>query len=122
MRIELEPAAPVAEIELPIERPLPDYELEEIAQPTPRDVDPLLASQGFHDLLDEASAILERALGEVNLELVQLTGAICEEGGVYRPGLWLVLRERDAAGPMSEAARERVRQLAEHLRTTLGLS
>ncbi len=63
MRIELEPAAPVAEIELPIRRPLPDYELEEIEQPTPRDVDPLLASQGFRDLLDEAGAILERALG-----------------------------------------------------------
>jgi hypothetical protein len=122
MRIELEPAAPVAEIELPIRRPLPDYELEEIEQPTPRDVDPLLASQGFRDLLDEAGAILERALGELNLELVQLTGAICEDGGVYRPGLWLVLRERGAAGPMSEAAREQVRQLAERLSASLGLS
>src|SRR5579875_1488779 len=103
MRIELEPAAPVAEIELPIRRPLPDYELEEIEQPTPRDVDPLLASQGFRDLLDEA-------------------GAILEDGGVYPPGLWLVLRERDAAGPMSEAAREQVRQLAERLSASLGLS
>ncbi len=53
---------------------------------------------------------------------MQLTGAICEDGGVYRPGLWLVLRERGAAGPMSEAAREQVRQLAERLSASLGLS
>ena len=41
---------------------LPDYDLEDIEAPIPRDVDPMLASQGFKDLLDEARAILDRKL------------------------------------------------------------
>jgi len=48
--------APTAAAELVIMRPLPDYDLEAVEAPTPRDVDPILASQGFKDLLDEATA------------------------------------------------------------------
>ena len=63
IRINHDPNAPTASVELPILQPLPDYDLEEIEQPTPRDVDPLLASQGFKDLLDEA---LARAVVDVS--------------------------------------------------------
>jgi hypothetical protein len=75
-----------AAIELTIRRPLPDYDLDEIEHSIPRDVDPMLASQGFHDLLDEARGILAKALQGNRLEVVQLTGAICSEGRVHRPG------------------------------------
>lgn len=122
IRIQLNPQGPLAEVELPICRPLPDFELEEVEQPTPRDVDPLLASQGFRDLVDEAGALLAQELADQRLELVQLTGAICNEGNVYRPGLWLVLREPGTSGPMSAEAQQRVRTIAERLRATLGLS
>ena len=123
MRIQHDLKAPTASIELAIVRPLPDYDLEEIEQPTPRDVDPLLASQGFKDLLDEARAVLDRELAGGSLKIAQLTGAICHEGDVHRPGLWLLLRENGAPDhkPMSEAAQAKVEELAEALRDTLGI-
>jgi hypothetical protein len=123
IRIQHDMEAPTASIELPIVRPLPDYDLEEIEQPTPRDVDPLLASQGFKDLLDEARAVLDRELAGGSLEIAQLTGAICHEGHVHRPGVWLLLREGGAPDhkPMSEEAQAKVAALAEMLRETLGI-
>ena len=116
--------APTAAVELMITRPLADYDLEEVEAGVPRDVDPILASQGFKDLLDEARSILDEALASKDLEIAQLTGAICADGDVYRPGIWLVLREAGArAGQvMSAEARARIGAVAEDLRTRLGLS
>ena len=124
LKITHDAQAPTATIELMITRPLVDYDLVEVEAHVPRDVDPLLASQGFKDLLDEARSILDGALGESGLELVQLTGAICSDGGAYRPGIWTVLREAGAAESqgMSATARTRVAAAAEELRAKLGLS
>ena len=134
VRIAYDEAAPNATIELAILHPLPDYDLDEVEAQVPRDVDVLLASQGFHDLLDEARAILSSALRGGELEVVQLTGAICTahahgEGqpgaaAVHCPGLWLVMREiRAASGePMSEAVRARVARIADELCTRLQLN
>jgi hypothetical protein len=123
IRISHDTNAPTASIEMPILRPLPDYDLEEIEQPTPRDVDPLLASQGFKDLLDEARAVFEREASGTSLNIEQLTGAICHEGHIHRPGLWLLVRETGTShdGAMSEAAQTQVARLAEVLRDTLGI-
>jgi hypothetical protein len=123
VRIEPDANAPSAAVELPILRPLPDYDLEDIEASVPRDVDPILASQGFLDLLDEVRGILKATLGPNGLELVQLTGAICGHGRIHRPGLWLVLRETGAAPgqPMSAAAQQRVAAVAGQLRARLQL-
>jgi hypothetical protein len=112
----------MASIEMMITHPLPDYDLEEVEAAIPRDVDPMLASQGFKDLLDETRAILSRELAGSSLEVAQLTGAICRDGVVHRPGIWLVLREHGASSAMSAAACERVAAIAESLRTALQLS
>jgi hypothetical protein len=114
--------APTASIELMITRPLPDYDLEVVEASVPRDVDPMLASQGFKDLLDEVRSILDRELAGSALEIAQLTGAICHDKAVHRPGVWLVLRERGGNGEMSPAARQRVAAMAELIRTNLALS
>jgi hypothetical protein len=114
--------APTASIELIITRPLPDYDLEEVEAPIPRDVDPMLASQGFKDLLDEARGILQAELAGTALKIVQLTGAISHDQNIYRPGIWLVLREEGAANEMSPAARQSVSKIAENLHHTLGLA
>ncbi len=76
-------------------KPLPDYDLEQMEQPTPRDIDALLVSQGFRDLVDDARGVLTdlvsnphtlpnrcRARGsgsdtDPGFEITQLTGAIC---------------------------------------------
>ena|SRR5579871_6751438 len=123
IRIENDAKTPTAAVELTIRHPLPDYDIEEVDHPVPRDVDGVLASQGFHDLLDEARGILGNALHENGLEVVQLTGAICSEGRVHRPGLWLVLREKGApaSSPMSAKARESVAAIADELHERLQL-
>jgi hypothetical protein len=105
-----------------ITHPLPDYDLEEVEAPIPRDVDPMLASQGFKDLLDETRTILDRELPAANLEIAQLTGAICHDKSVHRPGIWLVLRERNAQKAMSAAAMKQVADIAETIRATFNLS
>jgi hypothetical protein len=122
IKISHDAAAPNASVELMITRPLPDYDLEVVEAPVPRDVDPMLASQGFKDLLDETRGILDRELAGSGLEIAQLTGAICHDKAVHRPGIWLVLRERNAAKEMSPAARQRVAAVAEVLRQNLQLS
>ncbi|HEV2489438.1 MAG TPA: hypothetical protein VGT03_06500 [Candidatus Acidoferrales bacterium] len=123
VKISHDANAPTASVELMITRPLEDFDLTEVEAPVPREVDPMLASQGFKDLLDEARAILEREFKGNGLEIAQLTGAICHDGKVHRPGIWLVVRERNAAGKeMSAAARTRVAAAAEAVRTGLELS
>lgn len=120
--IRFDKGAPTASAEIMIKNPLPDYDLEDVEASIPRDVDPMLASQGFKDLLDEVRGLLQRELADNGLEIVQLTGAICHDVSVYRPGIWLVLRESAANGEMSEAGRERITSLAEKLRKDLKLS
>ena len=123
IKISHDANAPTASVELMITRPLEDFDLTEVEAPVPRDVDPMLASQGFKDLLDEARAILEREFKGNGLEIAQLTGAICHDRNVHRPGIWLVVRETSAAGKqMSAAARTHVAAAAEAVRTGLGLS
>ena len=122
IRISHDAGAPTASVELMITQPLPDYDLDELEAPVPREVDPMLASQGFKDLLDEVRSILDRELAGSGLEIAQLTGAICHDKNVHRPGIWLVLRERNAAKEMSAAARERVAAVAETIRRSLQLS
>src|SRR3979411_292064 len=88
---------PSATIEIPLDKPLPDYDLDQLEQPTPSDVDSILVSQGFRDLVDVSRGVLmallvhppfqagspENAKLDFThskppaLELVQLTGAIC---------------------------------------------
>jgi hypothetical protein len=125
MRIIPDQNKPSAAIEIPLEKPLPDYDLEELEHPTPRDIDGILVTQGFRDLVDDARGILTELIAapptvqrtsdkllEIDLsppphplEITQLTGAICpDEDESYRPGLWIVLL--DPAGPSKSSLPE----------------
>jgi len=109
---------PSVAVEISLEKPLPDYDLEAIEHPTPRDVDGVLVSQGFRDLVDDTRGVLLEILNEPEppvaesstltdldltpppehrLEIAQLTGAICAGDEIYRPGLWIVLEDRRAS-------------------------
>jgi hypothetical protein len=120
-KITYDTHAPTASLELMITQPLPDYDLEEVEAPIPRDVDPMLASQGFLDLLDEVRAQLKKELADGQLEVIQLTGAICHDKSIHRPGIWLVLRENTAAKELSPVARERVAALGNLILSTYQL-
>lgn len=140
---------PYTAIEIGLDMALPDYDIHDIELPTPRDVDAILVSQGFRDLVDDARGILLELMaappdiagiepGEsplaplhitdhdpCHLELVQLTGAICpgKEDDVYRPGLWIVIRDtRCKPGePLPGTARDRIEQIARRLMKRLEL-
>ncbi|MGH9700081.1 MAG: hypothetical protein ACRD5R_04720 [Candidatus Acidiferrales bacterium] len=122
IKISHDSAAPAASMELTITRPLPDYDLMEVEAAIPRDVDPMLASQGFLDLLDDVRALLGRELAGKNLEIVQLTGAICRDQDLHRPGIWLVLRERGGVQKMAAESQQAVASIAENIRATFKLS
>jgi len=109
---------PSAAIEIPLTKPLPDYDLDQMDQPTPRDVDGILVSQGFRDLVDDVRGVLTEILSGAGLEITQLTGAICPGGdAVYRPGLWIVLKDpRTPKGsPLREEVQAKIRGVAAEL-------
>ena len=145
MRVIPDENQPSAAIEIPLERGLPDYDLEELDKATPREVDAILVTQGFRDLVDDARGILteliatpptERHTSEKVLEMdlearphpfeiTQLTGAICPtEDEVYRPGLWIVLRDPAARpkSPLPDPALRRVSAIAAELLARLQLA
>jgi hypothetical protein len=122
IRISPDQNQPSAAIEISLDKPLPDYDLDQVDQPTPRDVDVILVSQGFRDLVDDARGVLTDLLGKTGLEITQLTGAICPgDGDVYRPGLWIVLRDPHSQPKttLTVATQERIvsiaSKLADHL-------
>jgi hypothetical protein len=118
IRIVPDQNQPSAAIEIPLEKPLPDYDLHDLEQPTPRDIDGILVSQGFRDLVDDARGILTELLSGTGLEIAQFTGAICPDNEEsYRPGLWIVLRDMHSAQghELSPQSRARVSATAEAL-------
>jgi len=121
-KITFDVGAPTASIELMLTNPQPDYDLLEVEASIPRDVDPMLASQGFLDLLDEVRALLHRDANAHKLEVVQLTGAISHDGAIHRPGIWIVLREKGQTKEMSPQARQAVSLISEDIRCTFHLS
>jgi hypothetical protein len=130
---------PSVSIEISLEKPLPDYDLCEIDLPTPRDVDGVLVSQGFRDLVDDARGVLVEIMSEPppdpaassqitdlgltppgaqSLEIAQVTGAICPGSDeIYRPGLWIILHDHKVPPdkPLPEATVERVRHYVDKL-------
>jgi hypothetical protein len=137
IRIVPDDNQPSASIEIALEKSLPDYDLDEIEQPTPRHVDAILVSQGFRDLVDDARGILMDLLAKPHphhpgldlasdspLVLAQLTGAICPGNDeVYRPGLWIVLQDPHAKlkTALPSATQERIATIAAELAKRLQL-
>jgi hypothetical protein len=126
MSIKIAPdaSAPTIAVELAILNPLPDYDIEDVDAAIPREVDGILVTQGFRDLVDDARGALEPMLAAAKLELVQFTGAICPDGSVFHPGLWIVLRESGAGtgNPASAAARAGANRIAQEIAQRFGLS
>jgi hypothetical protein len=145
IRIIPDQGQPSAAIEISLSTPLPDYDLLQLEQPTPRDVDAVLVSQGFRDLVDDARGMLMDLLAHppfqpnspehanldfthsppLALELTQLTGAICPgEDEVYRPGLWIVLRDPHAKlkTTLPASTQERITAIVAELAKRLSLT
>jgi hypothetical protein len=145
MRVIPDQGQPSAAIEIALEKALPDYDLLQLEQPTPRDVDVILVSQGFRDLVDDARGVLMDLLAHppyqasspehanldfthsapLALELTQLTGAICPGADeVYRPGLWIILHDGHAKPKttLPASTQDRIVAIAAELAKRLGLT
>ena len=146
LRIIPDADKPSVAIEIPLEKSLPDYDLEDLEKPTPREVDSVLVSHGFRDLVDDARGVLLEILCEHHktiaeessdltdleltpetphpMEIAQLTGAICTQDETYRPGLWIVLKDNHLPPTqgLSPALLERVKHVAEELVRRLDLA
>ncbi len=125
IRIVPDKNQPSAAIEIPLEKPLPDYDLDQLERPTPRDVDVILVSEGFRDLVDDARGVLTDLLSGTGIEIAQFTGAICPgDDETYRPGLWIVLRDANTAHgrELSPDSRTRIAAIAEELLKRLQLA
>jgi hypothetical protein len=125
IRIAPDKNQPSATIEIPLEKPLADYDLHQLEQPTPRDIDSILVSQGFRDLVDDARGVLTELLNGTGLELAQFTGAICPgDDETYHPGLWIVLRDKNSPNSreLSSDSRARISAVAEELVKRLQLT
>ena len=120
-KITYDTHVPTASLELMITEPLPDYDLEEVEAPIPRDVDPHACLARFSRPHRQIRTHLKKELADGKLEVVQLTGAICHDKEIHRPGIWLVLREKADAKEMSPAARERVAALGNLILSTYQL-
>jgi hypothetical protein len=141
IRISPDKQSPSVAVEIPLEKPLPEYDLEQVEQPTPRDIDALLVSQGFRDLVDDARGVLtelvanppplpntshlqDLELTEVpHFEITQITGAICPGDELYWPGLWIVLKDTQLPGKkaLTEVALEHVRVIMDEFMKRLSL-
>jgi hypothetical protein len=141
IRISPDKKSPSVAVEIPLEKPLPEYDLQQVEQPTPRDIDALLVSQGFRDLVDDARGVLTELvanppplpslshlqhleLTEVpHFEIAQLTGAICPGDELYWPGLWIVLKDTQLPEKkaLTEVALEHVRVIVDEFMKRLSL-
>lgn len=143
IRVSPDKDQPSASIEITLRKPLPDYDLKQMEQTTPREVDGVLVSQGFRDLVDDARGVLSNLIANPpplpsdsklvdlgieqlpHFEIAQLTGAICPGNDeVYRPGLWIVVRDLDASQKLglTEPILERLRLIAAELCRQLDLN
>ena len=125
IRISPDENQPSVSVEIPLEKPLPDYDLDQLEQPTPRDVDAVLVTQGFRDLVDDARGMLMSLLAGSGLDVAQLTGAISasESEDSYRPGLWIVIHDHHAPSGtrLSEGRQEKIEDVIDKLVEELGL-
>jgi len=76
-------------------------------------------------LVDDARGVLSELLSGTCLELTQFTGAICPgDDETYRPGLWIVLRDKNSSNgrELSSDSKMRISATAEELVKRLQLA
>ncbi|HXW56897.1 MAG TPA: hypothetical protein VEJ67_14195 [Candidatus Cybelea sp.] len=117
--IRFERGKPIASAEFMVTSRLSVSDLPDLEAPSPRELDFVLASTEFENVLGDVRAFLEGELDLGTLDVVELKGMACHDASVYRPGIRLVVRERHRNAPMSETAREQFTALAERIREQL---
>lgn len=113
---------PMASVEFMIQNALPDHGLARIDAPERREMQPLIASQEFRGLVEAVRAAFEKELAGDKFEIARVSGIVCHDVSVYRPGILLIVQEKGREETIREKGRERITAIAEAVREKLGLS
>lgn len=120
--IRFDRGKPMASVEFMMQGTLPQYGLMKTGAADRAEVQPLLSSAGFKRLVEEVRSAFTPQLADGKFEVAQVSGIVCHDLDVYRPGILLILQETGREGTIPEKGRERITAIAEAVREQLGIS
>ena len=112
---------PMASVEFMIRGAAADYAPAQTEAQERSEMQPVLASEEFKKLVAAVRSAFEQGLGDKKFEVVRVSGIVCHDVSVYRPGILLMLQERGREGTIAEKGRERITEIAEAVREKLGI-
>lgn len=120
--IRFDRSKPMASVEFMIQGALPQYGVAMAQAEDRAEVQPLLSAPAFKKLLDAVRSAFEPGLADSKFEIVQVSGIVCHDSNVYRPGILLIAQESGRESTISEKGRECITATAEAVRERLGMS
>jgi hypothetical protein len=119
--IRFDRAKPMASVEFMIDSALPDYRLKKPEAQERSHIQPVIASPGFKELVEAVRAAFAQELAGGKFEVLRISGIVCRDVDVYRPGILLIVEEQGNKGTIREAGRERITAIAEAVRERMGI-
>ena len=121
LTIRFDRAKPMASVEFMVQDALPAYGLAKVEAKERASVQPTLASQEFRNFVEDVRASFEKEFADSAFEILKVSGIVCHDVSVHRPGVLLILEERGREGTIPEVGRKRVTEIAEAIRERAGL-
>jgi hypothetical protein len=112
----------MASVEFMIGSALPDDRLKKPEAQERSDIQPVIASQGFKELVQAVRAAFAQELAGGKFEVLHISGIVCHDVDVYRPGILLIIEEAGREGTIREVGRERITAIAEAVRERMGIA
>lgn len=112
----------MASVEFMIRNALPNHGLTRIEAQERSEIQPVIVSQEFKDLVEAVRAAFEKELAGGKFGIARVSGIVCHDVSVYRPGILLIVQEKGRDATINEAGREHITAAAETVRERLGIS
>lgn len=112
---------PMASVEFMIRGAAPEHGSAAAEAQERSEIQPVLASEEFKKLVAAVRSSFEEGLAGGKFEVARVSGIVCHDVNVYRPGILLMLQERGREGTIAEKGRERITEIAEAVREKLRL-
>lgn len=113
---------PMASVEFVVRKAPPNYPLTKTVVEDRSEIQPVLSSLEFKALVDGVRSAFETEVADGKFEVLRVSGIVFHDVNVYRPGILLLLQEREREGTIPEKGRERVTAVAEAVREQLGMA
>lgn len=112
----------MASVEFMIRGAAPEHGLAAVEAQERSEIQPVLASKEFKKLVAAVRSSFDEELSGGKFEVARVSGIVCHDVNVYRPGILLMLQERGRDGTIAEKGRERITEIAEAVREKFGMS